>query len=143
MDGIGTDAARLSSADDASAAVEVTAEEGEGATLSTRSFHEASAEAIERIWGGRTDLVVMRLSMPDIIARLRAGEPACPVPMWLIDGLVGCRIAEVERALILRTLEHCRGNRTSASTVLGISVRTMRNKLRTFLDEGIDIASAA
>jgi transcriptional regulator of acetoin/glycerol metabolism len=143
MDGIGMDAARLLLVGDADATAEMAAELSGGTISSALSVQDASAESIESIWGGRTDLVMIELAVPDIIARLRAGDPPRPVPTALIDALVGCRIAEVERALILRTLEHCHGNRTSASTVLGISVRTMRNKLRTFLDEGIDIAPAA
>ena len=57
-----------------------------------------------------------------------------------VDGLVGRSMADVERALILQTLEHCSGNRTTASTILGISVRTMRNKLRSFMDAGYPVA---
>jgi two-component system, NtrC family, response regulator HydG len=49
-------------------------------------------------------------------------------------------VEDVERDLILQTLQHCRGNRTSASTILGISVRTMRNKLRTFIEAGIEVS---
>lgn len=59
-----------------------------------------------------------------------------------IDGLVGRTVEEVERELILQTLEHCRGNRTSASSILGISVRTMRNKLRSFIEAGIPVSPA-
>lgn len=53
-----------------------------------------------------------------------------------IDSLVGQSVAAVERDLILKTLERCQGNRTSASAILGISVRTMRNKLREFSAAG-------
>ncbi|CAN5543188.1 sigma-54 dependent transcriptional regulator [soil metagenome] len=49
-------------------------------------------------------------------------------------------VEDMERDLILRTLRHCRGNRTSASTILGISVRTMRNKLKTFIEAGIAVS---
>ncbi len=49
-------------------------------------------------------------------------------------------VEDVERELILRTLQHCRGNRTTASTILGISVRTMRNKLRTFIEAGVEVS---
>ncbi|KQN90293.1 hypothetical protein ASE95_16005 [Sphingomonas sp. Leaf231] len=59
-----------------------------------------------------------------------------------VEPLVGCTLTDVERALILVTLAYCHGNRTSAAQVLGISVRTMRNKLRLFLDEGIDVPPA-
>jgi two-component system, response regulator FlrC len=48
----------------------------------------------------------------------------------LIQPLVGRDIADVERALILKTLELCRGNRTHAAQILGVSVRTIHNKLR-------------
>ena len=59
-----------------------------------------------------------------------------------IAALVGRTVDDVERALILRTLEGCHGNRTSASGILGISVRTMRNKLKTFVEAGIAVAPA-
>lgn len=48
----------------------------------------------------------------------------------LIEPLVGRDIADVERALILKTLELCQGNRTHAAQILGVSVRTIHNKLR-------------
>ena len=50
--------------------------------------------------------------------------------------LVGRTVAEVERDLIIDTLGHCLGNRTHAATILGISIRTLRNKLRQYHDEG-------
>jgi hypothetical protein len=143
MEGLGMDAARLLLVGDADATAGMAAELRGCTGPSSLSMQHASAGAVEHIWGGRGNLVIIEIPVPDIIARLRAGEASPPVLLPLIDGLVGCRMAEVERALILRTLEHCQGNRTSAATVLGISVRTMRNKLRTFLDEGIDVAPAA
>jgi len=48
-------------------------------------------------------------------------------------------IWEMERDLILRTLERYGGNRTHASRELGISIRTMRNKLREYRQLGIDV----
>jgi DNA-binding NtrC family response regulator len=50
---------------------------------------------------------------------------------------VGRTVADVERDLILDTLNHCLGNRTHAATILGISIRTLRNKLKQYGDEGI------
>jgi two-component system response regulator FlrC len=41
-------------------------------------------------------------------------------------------IWEMERELILRTLERHDGNRTHAARTLGISIRTLRNKLREY-----------
>ena len=53
--------------------------------------------------------------------------------------LVGKTVAEVERDLILDTLDHCLGNRTHAANILGISIRTLRNKLKQYTDEGLDV----
>lgn len=55
--------------------------------------------------------------------------------------LVGQTVAEVERGLIINTLDHCLGNRTHAATILGISIRTLRNKLKQYGDEGFNIPS--
>jgi two-component system, response regulator FlrC len=53
--------------------------------------------------------------------------------------LVGRTVAEVERDLILETLKHCLGNRTHAANILGISIRTLRNKLNEYAAEGSPI----
>ena len=54
--------------------------------------------------------------------------------------LVGHTIADVERHLILDTLTYCLGNRTHAARILGISIRTLRNKLGDYEREGFDVA---
>ena len=54
-------------------------------------------------------------------------------------GLVGRTVADVERDLIVDTLSHCLGNRTHAANILGISIRTLRNKLKQYGDEGMSI----
>lgn len=61
-------------------------------------------------------------------------EPVRPSP-----DLIGQTIADVERHLILMTLEHCLGNRTHAAKILGISVRTLRNKLNEYMEAGISV----
>ena len=53
--------------------------------------------------------------------------------------LVGRTVADVERDLILSTLDHCLGNRTHAANILGISIRTLRNKLKEYSDDGIAV----
>jgi two-component system response regulator FlrC len=55
--------------------------------------------------------------------------------------LVGRTVADVERDLILDTLDHVLGNRTHAANILGISIRTLRNKLNQYADEGLEIAA--
>ncbi|MGL4728991.1 MAG: sigma-54-dependent transcriptional regulator [Bosea sp. (in: a-proteobacteria)] len=54
-------------------------------------------------------------------------------------GLVGRTVADVERDLILDTLDHCLGNRTHAARILGISIRTLRNKLNEYDAAGVDV----
>ncbi len=53
--------------------------------------------------------------------------------------LVGRTVSDVERDLIIDTLHHCLGNRTHAANILGISIRTLRNKLHQYSDEGIPV----
>jgi DNA-binding NtrC family response regulator len=53
--------------------------------------------------------------------------------------LVGHTIADVERHLILDTLTYCLGNRTHAARILGISIRTLRNKLNEYMEAGFSI----
>jgi DNA-binding NtrC family response regulator len=56
--------------------------------------------------------------------------------------LVGRTVADVEQDLILETLTHCLGNRTHAANILGISIRTLRNKLRAYTELGLAIPPA-
>jgi len=53
--------------------------------------------------------------------------------------LIGRTVADVERDLILGTLQHCLGNRTHAANILGISIRTLRNKLQQYRQEGLAV----
>lgn len=56
-----------------------------------------------------------------------------------VESLIGRKISDVERDMILNTLDHCLGNRTHAANILGISIRTLRNKLSQYKDEGVKI----
>ncbi len=51
----------------------------------------------------------------------------------------GMTIAEMERELILNTLKETKGNRTKAAEILGITVRTLRNKLHEYREQGIQV----
>jgi DNA-binding NtrC family response regulator len=53
--------------------------------------------------------------------------------------LVGRTLADVERHLILDTLASCFGNRTHAARILGISIRTLRNKLNEYMEAGFTV----
>jgi transcriptional regulator with PAS, ATPase and Fis domain len=49
---------------------------------------------------------------------------------------VGMTVEEAEKRLIMKTLEYTNDNRTQAATLLGISIRTLRNKLNEYKLEG-------
>ena len=55
----------------------------------------------------------------------------------VVSNLVGRTVADVERDLIIETLQHCLGNRTHAAGILGISIRTLRNKLQQYRQDGM------
>ena len=69
--------------------------------------------------------------------------PQIPVPSLtpneIVPLLIGATVGEVERELVLQTLGRCGGNRTRAARVLGVSVRTLRNKIRQYTADGIDV----
>lgn len=67
-----------------------------------------------------------------------SGAPAAAqaAPGGPKPGLVGRTVEDVERELIIDTLNHCLGNRTHAANILGISIRTLRNKLKIYSDQG-------
>jgi DNA-binding NtrC family response regulator len=60
-------------------------------------------------------------------------------PHEIVPLLIGATVGEIERELVLQTLIRCDGNRTRAARVLGLSVRTLRNKIRLYAAEGIDV----
>jgi two-component system response regulator FlrC len=66
---------------------------------------------------------------------MEAGTPAAAATA-VRGALVGRTVADVERDLILETLNHCLGNRTHAANILGISIRTLRNKLKLYSEQG-------
>ena len=73
--------------------------------------------------------------------RLPTSNPVChTLPADAVTSrLVGRTVADVERDLILDTLDHCLGNRTQAARILGISIRTLRNKLNEYGSAGLAI----
>ncbi|HEY1935938.1 MAG TPA: sigma-54 dependent transcriptional regulator [Acetobacteraceae bacterium] len=64
-------------------------------------------------------------------------------PQGNVGALVGRRMDEVERDLIIQTLGHTLGNRTHAAIILGISIRALRNKLRDYAAQGVAVPPPA
>jgi DNA-binding NtrC family response regulator len=67
---------------------------------------------------------------------------AVPLQDEAVRKLVGRSLAEVERWLIIGTLDRCLGNRTHAARTLGISIRTLRNKLNEYAQAGFPVPQA-
>ena len=66
-----------------------------------------------------------------------AGAEPAPAPPQAEDNdavrfQIGTTVEEAERGLILRTLEHTRNNKTRAAEILGISLKTLHNKLKEY-----------
>ena len=91
---------------------------------------EIGIEAILTPDGGRLD---------DPRHQSRAVAHAALAAEQVTRALVGRTVADVERDLIVETLKHCLGNRTHAANILGISIRTLRNKLNEYAADGTPI----
>lgn len=90
------------------------------------------------------EIGVEAIRMPDGTPLQVASGPAeraAQTAEAVTRSFVGRTVADVERDLILDTLDHCLGNRTHAAKILGISIRTLRNKLNQYTDEGMSVPS--
>jgi DNA-binding NtrC family response regulator len=74
------------------------------------------------------DFVEAKHLPPSLVAK---GEETLPT-LTIAPGMT---VDETERRLILLTLEHCRNNKTRAAEVLGISLKTLHNKLNRMKEE--------
>lgn len=62
------------------------------------------------------------------------------VEMRRIDALripVGTNLADAERWMIFATLEKCGGNKTRAAALLGVSLKTLYNRLNAYRAQGL------
>ena len=77
------------------------------------------------------------LAAPD--AGSRAAMAAATAAEAVSRSFVGQTVSAMEQQLIIDTLEHCLGNRTHAANILGISIRTLRNKLKEYTEAGVSV----
>jgi transcriptional regulator with GAF, ATPase, and Fis domain len=73
-----------------------------------------------------------------VSADQKAASEAAP-PTSMDEALSVMPLHEMEKRLILKSLEETTGNRTRAAELLGISVRTLRNKLNEYKKQGMDV----
>lgn len=101
--------------------------------------NEIEAEAIMLSGQG---LAPEAASPAALAAQAVSGRPAENAAAGGGGSLVGRTVADVERDLIIDTLQHCLGNRTHAANILGISIRTLRNKLKQYSESGVAVPPA-
>jgi two-component system response regulator FlrC len=117
--------------------------------LDSRSVKDLTEDALERL--ARLPFKGNVRELENLVERavlLAAGETITADDLLLEDGPVSAEppppaaaeplpgpLREAERRMILRTLDHTDGNRTQAAKVLGISVRTLRNKLNEYQEK--------
>jgi len=65
------------------------------------------------------------------------------MPISDVAVVTGASLAELERDTIIQVLGACEGNRTRAAAQLGISIRTLRNRLRDYRAIGVVVPSPA
>ena len=102
----------------------------------------ASAKLVGHSWRGNVRELENTLHRAVLLAEgntidadaIELGEASPPVAATA--PAAGQRMADVERSHILHTLGHTFGNRTHAATILGISIRALRNKLRDYAAAG-------
>jgi DNA-binding NtrC family response regulator len=119
--------------------------------IEERTLSEEAADKLRaHVWRGNVRELENTMHRAVLLAQ---GETIAPEAVMLAGGkpepvkaesatantLVGRTVAEVEQDLILGTLSHCLGNRTHAANILGISIRTLRNKLRDYAEQGVPV----
>lgn len=81
------------------------------------------------------------LADAELALRAVAGQPLSPnhSDQQLLYIPVGTSIAEAERWMIFATLRKCGGNKTRAAALLGVSLKTLYNRLNAYRAEGLEV----
>ena len=111
---------------------------GHGWRGNVRELENTIHRAVLLAAGNEIDVDAIELSPGGAPARMDAAPGTSA-----IGSLVGRTVDEVERDLIIETLGHTLGNRTHAATILGISIRALRNKLRDYAQSGVSVPPPA
>jgi DNA-binding NtrC family response regulator len=93
-----------------------------------RAFVMTAGDLISDEWLPTSTPTVATAASNEAAAPLASGET--------ITVQVGTSIAQAERQLILATFEHCGHNKERTAAALGISLKTLYNRLKEFASEG-------
>ena len=108
-----------------------------------RELENAMHRAVLLSVGGEIDENAIRLPdgqpLAPADAHTRTAMAASIAAETASRAFVGQTVSEMEQQLIIETLEHCFGNRTHAANILGISIRTLRNKLKEYAEAGVSV----
>ena len=81
---------------------------------------------VERAFIMSEDVVNIDCQRSDTSGGIRVGPDGC------IRVPVGSTVADAEREMILATISHCGGNKRKAAELLGVSLKTIYNKLTVY-----------
>ena len=108
-----------------------------------RELENAMHRAVLLAVGPEIDETAVRLPDGQPLTAGNAGGSYASQAVQAADAaaraFVGQTVAQMEQALIIETLTHCLGNRTHAANILGISIRTLRNKLNEYTASGLSV----
>ena len=114
---------------------------------SSKRFSRAALTTIRAYhWPGNVrelkNAVHRAFIMAEDVVELDLSGLACPaVEGECLRVPVGTSLAEMERQAIFATLDHCRGNKRRAAEMLGVSLKTLYNRLTAYQAEGARLAS--
>lgn len=103
-------------------------------TLSTRAQSMLSSHS----WPGNVRELKNTIERAHLLAGDRIDvehlifQPVRPERIGLPKGLVGRSLEEIEREVILATLKECHGNKRRAAAMLGVSLKTLYNRLKKY-----------
>jgi DNA-binding NtrC family response regulator len=111
----------------------------------TKTWDEGTLEELAtREWPGNVrelkNAVYRAYILADEVLKAETTPSRAPVRA-VVDGSpvemrVGASIADAERLLIVATLEHVHGDKVAAATILGISLKTLYNRLNVYKAAG-------
>ena len=108
-----------------------------------RELENAMHRAVLLAVGDQIDETAIRLPDGQPLAAADVGARTAQAASLAAEtasrAFVGQTVAAVEQQLIIDTLQHCLGNRTHAANILGISIRTLRNKLKEYTEAGVSV----
>ncbi|HKU15458.1 MAG TPA: helix-turn-helix domain-containing protein [Steroidobacteraceae bacterium] len=76
-------------------------------------------------------------------ARAELREVRAAQELSVLQVPVGTNLADVERWMIFATLQKCGGNKTRAAALLGVSLKTLYNRLNAYRAQGLVMDYAA